>query len=175
MNGNDPGALVQISRVSFDSNSHGLKANWTRCIWQGFYDQKEKHPKGMCYLFHFASQLRFWNLKGDLPTNQIIFLHSHSRATIASAHGNPNNPTEHYGKLPWWHYKVVQETKKWKKRNKSCLFPLKTAKWRRRVSIPVPLACKASALPFELHPLTWWLRGITCICRIINGENQSLH
>ncbi|KAG0576837.1 hypothetical protein KC19_5G111600 [Ceratodon purpureus] len=24
--------------------------------------------------------------------------------------------------------------------------------WRRRVSIPVPLACKASALPFELHP-----------------------
>ncbi len=26
--------------------------------------------------------------------------------------------------------------------------------WRRRVSIPVPLACKASALPFELHPLS---------------------
>ena len=26
-------------------------------------------------------------------------------------------------------------------------------KWRWRVSIPLPLACKASALPFELHPL----------------------
>lgn len=26
------------------------------------------------------------------------------------------------------------------------------SEWRRRVSIPVPLACKASALPFELHP-----------------------
>ncbi len=24
--------------------------------------------------------------------------------------------------------------------------------WRRRASIPVPLACKANALPFELHP-----------------------
>ena len=30
--------------------------------------------------------------------------------------------------------------------------------WRRRVSIPVPLACKASALPFELHP-QWMTRG----------------
>jgi hypothetical protein len=26
-------------------------------------------------------------------------------------------------------------------------------KWRSRVSIPVPSACKADALPFELHPL----------------------
>ena len=28
----------------------------------------------------------------------------------------------------------------------------KKKKWRCRASIPVPLACKASALPFELHP-----------------------
>ena len=27
--------------------------------------------------------------------------------------------------------------------------------WRIRVSIPVPLACKASALPFELIPLAF--------------------
>ena len=28
----------------------------------------------------------------------------------------------------------------------------KKKKWRSRVSIPVPSACKADALPFELHP-----------------------
>jgi hypothetical protein len=28
--------------------------------------------------------------------------------------------------------------------------------WKCRVSIPVPLACKASALPFELHPHERW-------------------
>ena len=26
-------------------------------------------------------------------------------------------------------------------------------RWRCGVSIPVPLACKANALPYELHPL----------------------
>ncbi len=34
----------------------------------------------------------------------------------------------------------------------------KKGTWRRRVSIPVPLACKASALPFELHP-RWQVRS----------------
>jgi hypothetical protein len=33
----------------------------------------------------------------------------------------------------------------------------KFKKWRRRVSIPVPLACEASALPCELRPPT---RGV---------------
>ena len=28
-------------------------------------------------------------------------------------------------------------------------------KWRIRVSIPVPLECKSSALPLELIPLAW--------------------
>ena len=28
-----------------------------------------------------------------------------------------------------------------------------TKSWRRRASIPLPHACKACALPFELHPL----------------------
>ncbi len=41
-----------------------------------------------------------------------------------------------------------------KKRKTSC----SSKSWRRRVSIPVPLACKASALPFELHPR--WRQGI---------------
>ena len=39
----------------------------------------------------------------------------------------------------------------------SCRFvwkPNKNKMWRSRVSIPVPRACKARALPFELHPLT---------------------
>ena len=37
-----------------------------------------------------------------------------------------------------------------KKKNRSKKKNLK--KWRSRVSIPVPSACKADALPFELHP-----------------------
>lgn len=33
-------------------------------------------------------------------------------------------------------------------------------KWRCGGSNPVPLACKASALPFELHPLIWYIASI---------------
>ena len=29
-------------------------------------------------------------------------------------------------------------------------------KWRTRASIPLPLACEASALPFELAPRSWY-------------------
>ncbi len=43
--------------------------------------------------------------------------------------------------------------------------------WRRRVSIPVPLACKASALPFELHPRLQ--EGMRCRSRFPNF-NYSL-
>ena len=42
------------------------------------------------------------------------------------------------------YYKRITETK---------LIEATTISWRIRVSIPVPLACEASALPFELIPL----------------------
>ena len=37
-------------------------------------------------------------------------------------------------------------------------FRARKKKWRSRVSIPVPHACKACALPFELHPQLHWVR-----------------
>jgi hypothetical protein len=54
--------------------------------------------------------------------------------------------------------KIVSGKKGQKKKKKRVSVRRKKALflvgWRRRVSIPVPLACKASALPFELHPQT---------------------
>ena len=52
--------------------------------------------------------------------------------------------------LLWLHLMVPQRS------HKGCHFQLKRIKkktnWRCGGSNPVPLACKASALPFELHP-----------------------
>ena len=42
------------------------------------------------------------------------------------------------------YYKRITETK---------LIEVTTISWRIRVSIPVPITCEASALPFELIPL----------------------
>ena len=56
-------------------------------------------------------------------------------------------------------YKI--ETKIQNRTMKNCNFCVKIKKtWRCRGSNPVPLACKASALPFELHPLDWDPRNI---------------
>ncbi len=47
----------------------------------------------------------------------------------------------------------------------------KTPTWKRRVSIPVPLACKASALPFELHPQRRGMLIYNGINIVTNGNN----
>ena len=55
--------------------------------------------------------------------------------------------------------------------------------WRLRVSIPLPLACKASALPFELNPpiyIIFWSREVSiflpsaCLADALPFELQPL-
>lgn len=48
-----------------------------------------------------------------------------------------------------------------------------TEVWRIRVSIPVPLACKASALPFELIPLRQTRRQRTPIL-VVHGRQKMM-
>ena len=59
---------------------------------------------------------------------------------------------------------------------------VKNKKWRRGESNPVPLACEASALPYELHPhvclvsLLWYINKITTMqCTIILTEPHLYH
>jgi hypothetical protein len=47
---------------------------------------------------------------------------------------------------------------------------LKQFLWRCRVSIPVPRACKARALPIELHPLLYY----KCLCYYC-GKTQRVN
>ena len=49
----------------------------------------------------------------------------------------------------------------------------KKKKWRCRGSIPVPLACKASALPFELHPPDIILVIFTVFQRIAHTQHDN--
>ena len=54
-------------------------------------------------------------------------------------------------------------------------FLLKSISWRWGVSIPLPLACEANALPYELHPLIFFLFLLyfTFILLFIFGKNAS--
>ena len=63
--------------------------------------------------------------------------------------------------------KTRKQEKKYKKYKNRCF------DWRIRVSIPVPLACKASALPFELIPQsTHAAPNVPCLC--YQSINQAI-
>ena len=58
-------------------------------------------------------------------------------------------------KSKWIH---IHENKTVRRRRRSIHWITRNdTKWRSGVSIPVPLACKASALPCELHPHRLWV------------------
>lgn len=57
--GNDPGASVQIPRVSFNSNSHGSKANWTRSDGK-VSDFKKETPKRQCVMMRMDYMLKMY-------------------------------------------------------------------------------------------------------------------